>query len=77
MRALVIDDFPTMRKILKNVLKRIHIENTLEAENGKQALEVLKKEEGKDSVVGGVPPSLPALLKMPVRNRGRSPPRYA
>lgn len=45
MRVLVVDDFATMRKIIKNVLKQINIENVLEAENGKHALEILKKEQ--------------------------------
>jgi len=45
MRVLVVDDFATMRKIVKNVLKQISIENVVEAENGKHALNVLKSEE--------------------------------
>ena len=45
MRVLVVDDFATMRKIVKNVLKQISIENVVEAENGKHALNVLKNED--------------------------------
>ncbi len=45
MKVLVVDDFATMRKIIKNVLKQINLENVVEAENGKHALEVLKKED--------------------------------
>ncbi len=45
MRVLIVDDFPTMRRILKNVLRQIHVENTLEAQNGKEALDLLRKEE--------------------------------
>ncbi|MCX7856715.1 MAG: response regulator [Deltaproteobacteria bacterium] len=44
MKVLVVDDFATMRKIIKNVLKQIDIESVTEAENGKQALEILKNE---------------------------------
>ena len=44
MNVLVVDDFATMRKIIKNVLKQIGIESVIEAENGKLALDVLKKE---------------------------------
>ena len=44
MKTLVVDDFSTMRKIVKNVLRQIDITNVTEAENGKQALEILKKE---------------------------------
>ena len=45
MKVLVVDDFATMRKIIKNVLKQISLENVVEAENGKHALDILKKEE--------------------------------
>jgi two-component system chemotaxis response regulator CheY len=45
MKVLVVDDFATMRKIVKNVLKQINIENVVEAENGKHALNVLRSEE--------------------------------
>jgi two-component system chemotaxis response regulator CheY len=44
MRVLVVDDFATMRKIVKNVLRQINIDNVVEAENGKHALNVLKDE---------------------------------
>jgi two-component system chemotaxis response regulator CheY len=42
MKVLVVDDFATMRKIIKNVLKQINVDSVLEAENGKHALTVLK-----------------------------------
>jgi two-component system, chemotaxis family, chemotaxis protein CheY len=45
MKVLVVDDFTTMRKIIKNVLKQINLENVVEAENGKHALDILKKED--------------------------------
>ncbi len=45
MNVLIVDDFSTMRKIIKNVLKQIGIESVIEAENGKMALELLKKEQ--------------------------------
>lgn len=41
-RVLVVDDFPTMRRIVKNLLKQIGFEHIDEAENGHQALEKLK-----------------------------------
>lgn len=44
MKVLVVDDFATMRKIIKNVLKQLNIETVAEAENGKKALEILKNE---------------------------------
>jgi two-component system, chemotaxis family, chemotaxis protein CheY len=45
MRVLVVDDFATMRKIIKNVLKQIEIDNVVEAENGKHALTVLRSDD--------------------------------
>ena len=39
---LVVDDFPTMRKIVKQVLKQIGYANIREAEDGLNALEILK-----------------------------------
>lgn len=41
-KVLVVDDFPTMRRIIKNLLKQIGFENIDEAENGEDALRKLK-----------------------------------
>ena len=41
-KVLVVDDFPTMRRILKNLLKQLGFENIDEAENGEDALRKLK-----------------------------------
>lgn len=41
-RILVVDDFPTMRRIIRNLLKDLGFENVDEAEDGVQALEKLK-----------------------------------
>lgn len=43
-KTLVVDDFATMRKIVKNVLKQIDITNVTEAENGKMALDILRSD---------------------------------
>ena len=42
MQVLVVDDFPTMRRIIKNLLKQLGFHQILEAENGQVALDVLK-----------------------------------
>ena len=42
MKILVVDDFSTMRRIVKNVLKQLGFENIDEAEDGVQALAKLK-----------------------------------
>ena len=44
MKVLIVDDFATMRRIVRNVLKQIGFINMVEADNGKAALKVLKKE---------------------------------
>ncbi|MBE9503914.1 MAG: chemotaxis response regulator CheY [Proteobacteria bacterium] len=41
-KILVVDDFSTMRRILKNMLKQLGYENTDEAEDGNQALNKIK-----------------------------------
>ena len=44
MSILVVDDFATMRRIVKNILKQLGYENIHEADDGTSALEVLKRE---------------------------------
>ena len=44
MKVLVVDDFATMRRILRNILKQIGFKNIIEADDGKSALKELKKE---------------------------------
>ena len=44
MKVLVVDDFVTMRRIVRNILKQIGFKNITEAEDGKAALNELKKE---------------------------------
>lgn len=44
MKVLVVDDFATMRRILKNVLKEIGFTKIVEADDGSSALAVLKKD---------------------------------
>lgn len=41
-KILVVDDFSTMRRIVKNILKQLGYENLDEAEDGQQALSKLK-----------------------------------
>ncbi len=42
MKFLVVDDFSTMRRIIKNLLRDIGYEDVVEAEDGRQALKILK-----------------------------------
>jgi two-component system chemotaxis response regulator CheY len=43
MKVLIVDDFATMRRILRNVLKQVGFKNMIEADDGKTALKELKK----------------------------------
>jgi len=44
MKVLVVDDFATMRRIVKNVLKQIGFTKIVEADDGSTALAVLKND---------------------------------
>lgn len=44
MKVLVVDDFATMRRIVKNILKQIGFTNIIEAEDGKSALKILQND---------------------------------
>lgn len=43
MKILVVDDFPTMRKIIRQVLRQIGYTEVIEAGDGKSALETLNQ----------------------------------
>jgi two-component system, chemotaxis family, chemotaxis protein CheY len=43
-KILVVDDFATMRKVIRNLLKQIGYENVVEAENGQVAMRTLKSQ---------------------------------
>ncbi len=43
MKVLIVDDFATMRRILRNILKQIGFTNIAEADDGSSALKELKK----------------------------------
>lgn len=44
MKVLVVDDFATMRRIVKNILTQLGYKNVIEADDGTTALDVLKAE---------------------------------
>lgn len=43
-KVLVVDDFATMRRIVKGVLKQLGFSNIIEAEDGTSAMDLLRKE---------------------------------
>lgn len=44
MRVLVVDDFSTMRRIVRNILRQIGFNNVVEADDGTSAWEVLNRD---------------------------------
>ncbi len=44
LKILIVDDFATMRKVIRNLLKQVGYENITEAEDGAAALRVLKSQ---------------------------------
>ena len=44
MRVLVVDDFSTMRRIIKNILRQIGFTNIVEADDGTTAWDTLNKD---------------------------------
>jgi two-component system chemotaxis response regulator CheY len=51
MKFLVVDDFSTMRRIVRNLLKELGFTNVQEAEDGVEALKILRSEKNFDFVV--------------------------
>jgi two-component system chemotaxis response regulator CheY len=44
MRVLIVDDFSTMRRIIKNILRQLGFTNIVEADDGTTAWDVLNKD---------------------------------
>lgn len=44
MRVLIVDDFSTMRRIIRNILRQLGFNNVVEADDGTTAWEVLNRE---------------------------------
>jgi two-component system chemotaxis response regulator CheY len=51
MKILVVDDFPTMRRIVKTLLRQNGYQHFIEAEDGEQAYGILQKEPGIEFIV--------------------------
>lgn len=51
MRVLIVDDYKTMLRIIRNLLRQLGFENVEEATDGTQALEKLKEFGGKVGLV--------------------------
>lgn len=51
MKVLIVDDFPTMRRITKTLMRQIGYSNMIEAEDGKQALEILQRDQSIEFII--------------------------
>jgi len=72
MRILVVDDFASMRKIIKGLLKQIGFQNIEEADDGSTALEKLKMGEFGLVICDWNMPKMPGIeLLKAVRNDPR------
>lgn len=45
MKVLVVDDFATMRRIVKNILRELDFKDIVEAENGAAAVKILESQD--------------------------------
>lgn len=45
MRVLIVDDFSTMRRIIKNILRQLGFNNIVEADDGTSAWDILTKDQ--------------------------------
>ncbi|WP_461210614.1 chemotaxis response regulator CheY [Desulfocurvus sp. DL9XJH121] len=61
MRVLVVDDFSTMRRIVKNILRQLGFNNIVEADDGSTAWEVLNKDKIDFIVSDWNMPELPGI----------------
>jgi len=51
MKVLVVDDFATMRRIVKNILTQLGFTSIVEADDGSTAIKLLKEDSSIDMVV--------------------------
>ncbi len=61
MKILAVDDFGTMRRIIKNILGQIGYVNILEADNGLSALDVLRQEKVESIISDWNMPEMPGI----------------
>ena len=72
MRVLIVDDFSTMRRIVRNILRQIGLANVVEADDGTTAWEILNREKIDFVVSDWNMPKMAALIScvrfVPVNN---------
>jgi two-component system chemotaxis response regulator CheY len=74
MRILVVDDFSTMRRIIKNLLNELGFSNLSEAEDGVQAWSALEVSGGFDFIVSDW--NMPNMSGIDFLRKVRADPRF-
>lgn len=75
MKVLVVDDFATMRRIVKNILTQLGFSNIVEADDGSTAIEVLKQDKSIDMVISDW--NMPKMTGLELLQAVRSDPELA
>ncbi len=75
MKVLVVDDFATMRRIVKNILTQLGFTNIVEADDGSTAIEVLKADNSVDMVISDW--NMPKMTGLELLKAVRSDPELA
>ncbi len=73
-RILVVDDFATMRRIMKNILTQLGFKNIIEADDGTTALKVLQAEKI-DLIISDW--NMPKMTGLELLKKVRSEPAWA
>ncbi len=74
MRVLVVDDFATMRRIIKNILLQLGFKNIIEADDGTTAWEILEKGEPVDLIISDW--NMPKMTGIELLKKVRSDDRF-
>ena len=74
MRVLVVDDFATMRRIIKNILLQLGFKNIIEADDGTTAWDLLDKGEQVDLVISDW--NMPKMTGIELLKKVRSDDRF-
>jgi two-component system, chemotaxis family, chemotaxis protein CheY len=73
-KILIVDDFPTMRRIVRSVLKQLGYSNVIEAEDGADAYATLKKTSGIQFIVSDW--NMPNMTGIELLKTVRSDPKF-
>ena len=73
MRVLIVDDFSTMRRIVRNILRQLGFNNVVEADDGTTAWEVLNREKIDFIVSDWNMPKMTGIDLLPVNSLQISP----